>query len=150
MIGFLKGILVVLTSLVLITGTWMVTPSSLFLRPISIAIDGTTLTFIRETPYGDTDVIWHGQITLLNADGFECSGNGRGIVQQQPNDLVQRRVSAWMQECVAAGPPYVIRYEYQVMLFGLIPLRPVGISGTMQRPLLGDLPDALKPDGKLP
>ena len=57
-------------SLVAITGAWLALPSSLFLHPVSIAIDGTTLTFIRETPHGDVDVVWHGQIVLLNPGGF--------------------------------------------------------------------------------
>ncbi len=114
---------------------WLTVGSSIFLRPVSLVLDGTQLTFVRETPFGEVDAKWWGEITLLDngsdRDGFECPGSGRRPFQVAENDLVTATIGAWAMPCVSQGPPMVFRLAYQVMLFGKIPLRPVYFSATM-------------------
>lgn len=115
---------------VVLGGLWLGIGSAVFLKPIIMQIDDHNYTFVRETPFGDVDVIWRAELTLLDRgaasfDGFECSGNGRRTFQTAPGDLVSGKLGSWADSCVEAGPPMVLRATYQVMLLGVIPLRPV-------------------------
>lgn len=128
MISLLRVILVAMVAVVLTMVVWLVTPSSMFFAPVSMTLEGDTLTFVRDTPFGEVDVEWVGEISVINSDGFECAGSGVRIAQETPNGIVSGRVGTWARACLDAGPPFVIRYRYKVWLFGLIPLRPTGIS----------------------
>ena len=112
-------------------GLWFSIGSHLFLKPIALRMDGYSYTFLRETPFGDVDAKWWAEMTLLDRgdtrfDSYECNlGNGRRMFQVSENDLVTGSLTSSAGPCVDAGPPMVFRASYQVMLFGLIPLRPV-------------------------
>lgn len=112
---------------------WIAVPSSVFLQPVSLSVSGRTLTMVRLTPFGDVTARWTGEITMLDRGGMECpAGGGTMLAQVVHNDLVRRDLGEWAAPCLDAGPPFVLRFEFQVMLFGLLPLRPVITAVTVK------------------
>lgn len=128
MIRVLRAILIAMAMSALAMVVWIVTPSSMFFAPVSLSLDGDKLTMVRDTPFGDVAVEWVGEITLIDRDGFECSGSGHRIAQVADNGVVTGTIGRWASACIEEGPPFVLRYRYQVWLLGVIPLRPTGIS----------------------
>jgi len=112
-------------------GLWLFVGSHLFLKPIALRLDGYDFIFLRETPFGDVDAKWSAEMVLMDRgdtrfDSYECDlGNGRRMFQESEHNLVTGSLTSSAKPCVEAGPPMVFRASYQVMLFGLIPLRPV-------------------------
>ena len=129
MIKVLTRIISLFAVIALTLFAWVMTPSALFLNPLYFSLEGTKQTTIRETPFGDVDVRWVGEITM--ADGTECTGHGQYIAQDQPGNMVITTIQPWAMDCINAGPPFVLRYRLQVMLFGIIPLRPVDMVTTV-------------------
>lgn len=125
---FLRWTLAFMATVVLLLVLWVATPSSLFYNPVALKLEGETVTVVRDTPFGEVPITWIGEITLLDQDNFECSGSGNRIAQVEKGGVVSQRIGSWAFPCMAAGRPFVLRYQYQVYLFGIIPLRPVGIS----------------------
>lgn len=103
---------------------WILTPSSLFVRHVSTQIDGNTVTFTRETPFGTVRGRWISTISLL--DGRECNSDFWAIAEYQeiPSNIVVYELGDWAADCIDIGPPYTITTYRSVMLFGFIPLRP--------------------------
>ena len=112
---------------------WLMTPSTMFFNPLSLSLDGDRITLVRDTPFGDVPIDWIGEITLINQDNYECGGSGHRIAQQEKSGAVTLKIGAWAKPCLDAGAPFVLRYQYQVWLFGLIPLRPTGISLVVEK-----------------
>lgn len=127
MIILLRAILVAMGAVVIAMTVWICTPSTMFFNPISLTLEGDQLTFVRDTPFGDVPIDWIGEITLLDEDNFECAGSGRRIAQNEKSGLITGKIGAWAKPCLDAGAPFILRYQYQVRLLGLIPLRPTGI-----------------------
>ena len=122
-----------MTAAVAVMVLWLVTPSAMFFNPLSLALAGDQMTLVRDTPFGDVRIDWIGEITLLNQDNYECGGSGRRIAQDEKSNAVTLKIGAWAKPCLDAGAPFVLRYQYQVRLFGLIPLRPTGISLVVEK-----------------
>lgn len=103
---------------------WVCLPSSMFIRTVSMTVDGAAVRFIRETPFGGVRASWVSEITLAN--GQECnSGSWRqAYYQEQPGNLVTYELGAWAAPCIEAGPPYYMTTTRMVWLFDVIPLRP--------------------------
>jgi hypothetical protein len=103
---------------------WLCIPSSLFIRHIDTRVDGNTVIFVRDLPFGTVPARWRSEITML--DGRECSSGAwrTSTYQEQANGIVSYELDEWAASCVSEGPPFVLRTHRQVLLFGLIPLRP--------------------------
>lgn len=131
-----RGLLQVWWVLVLVAGLlagWLLIPSSFLVQPVSVSLRGDTLTIARSTPFGDVTVNWLGEVVLLDGrDNFECTGSGTSIIQYQPDGLYTGVIGAWAKPCLDDGAPFVLRFRYQALLFGLIPLRPVYFGTTVQ------------------
>lgn len=105
---------------------WFALPSSLFIYPVSMAVeDDGMVTSVRRTPFGAVEADWTARIVVSHNNGYICAATGTAYYTQVPGDLVRYRIGAWALPCIEAGPPLVITYTRQVKLFGLIPLRPV-------------------------
>ncbi len=109
-------------------GLWASIGSDMFLHPTSLRLDGTTVILVRETPWGETYARWNSEITLIDEQGFECAAQGSAIFQNEVADTVTFTIGPWAGACIDAGPPMVFRARWQVVLFGVIPLRPVSIT----------------------
>lgn len=107
---------------------WLAVPSTVFLRPVATLLDVDTgrVTFTRETPFGTVTARWRTEITLVGRDDFECNSGRWSIAtyQQRAGDTVQYQIGEWANDCVEAGPPFIMRTVRQVLLFDVIPLRP--------------------------
>lgn len=114
-----------LLAFVALAGVWLAVPSSLFIREVSITVDGDRVTFTRELPWGEVPGVWASEITL--ADGATCSSGGwqPALYQQQEGNTVTYPLGGWARECVEAGPPFYLRTVRWVMLWGWLPLRPM-------------------------
>jgi len=124
----LRVIFVAMATVALALLVWIVTPSSMFYSPVSLNLEGDRLTFVRDTPFGEVQIEWIGEITLLKQDHYECGGSGRRLAQPEPGGVMSATIGAWAKPCLDAGAPFILRFQYQVMLFGIIPLRPTGIT----------------------
>jgi hypothetical protein len=129
--SFLRQILLWMITTATLMALWLITPSSLFVQPISLGLKGNKLTIIRETPLGDVTVNWIGEIYLIGREGFECAGQGTSIIQTVPDDLYTGTIGAWAKPCLEEGPPFILRFQYSAQLFGIIPLRPVHFATTV-------------------
>lgn len=114
---------------------WLAVPSSFLVQPVSVSLRGDQLTISRSTPFGSVTVNWLGEIALLDGrENYECTGSGTSIIQQQPDGIYTGTIGPWAKPCLDAGAPFVLRFRYQALLFGLIPLRPVYFGTTVQGP----------------
>ncbi len=124
-----------ITSILLILGAIAVFlfPSSIFIRVIGLDMQGRTITFARELPYGDVYGEFSGEI--VREDGMEChSGPWQpNHYQVQEGNVIVSTISEWAWPCVDLGAPYYIRYMIRVRLFGLIPLRPFETVAQIER-----------------
>lgn len=125
---FLRVVIVAMGAVVLALVAWVSTPSAMFFNPVSLTLEGERLTFVRDTPFGEVNILWIGEIILLDQDNFECSGQGNRMAQVADGNVVSANIGVWARPCIEAGAPFILRYQYQVVLWGLIPLRPVEIS----------------------
>lgn len=105
---------------------WWAIPSSLFIRTVSLTVDGDVARFTRELPRGEVRARWHSEITLIDGEEFECNSGGWRIAhyQQVPGNTVRYALGNWADDCIAAGPPFYITTTRQVLLWGFLPLRP--------------------------
>lgn len=112
---------------VILGGIWFAVPSSVFIRNISISVEGRTIRYVRETPFGDVTAEWQAEITLIDADGFECNSGGWNVATYQvaPGNTVTYDLTDWADPCLEAGPPFYLTTTRRVLLFGVIPLRQV-------------------------
>lgn len=132
MIAVLRAIAMGMLSIILALGVYLAVPSSMFFRPIALTIDGDDLRFVRETPFGAVDVSWSAEMVLLATEGYECVGSGVREIQPAPGNVVRGKIGPWAEFCIDLGPPFVLRYHYQVLLFGWLPLRPTEIAITVE------------------
>ncbi|KQI68176.1 hypothetical protein AN189_12340 [Loktanella sp. 3ANDIMAR09] len=123
--------------LVLFIG-WLLLPSGLFLRDISMTVDGRTVRYVRETPFGSVTAEWASEITLIDGEEFECSSGGWRVAtyQEVQGNTVTYDLGAWADKCLEAGPPYYLTTVRRVLLLGRIPLREMRtiteVQGTRQ------------------
>lgn len=131
---FLRFVFVTMGAVILLMLVWLATPSSVFYKPISLAIAGRDLTFLRETPFGPVTVHWIGEVTMLDKESLECMNEGSFIGQDGQDELLTVPVGEWAYRCIDQGKPFILRYQFQVMLGGVLPLRPTDISVTINKP----------------
>lgn len=115
-------------SLILLAGAvaWWLTPSDLFIRSVSLTVEGDVVRFTRELPRGGVRARWHSEITLIDGEEYECNSGGWAIAhyQEVPGNTVRYTIGSWADRCIEAGPPFYITTTRQVLLFGFLPLRP--------------------------
>lgn len=116
---------------ILIAALYWTVPSTAFLRPYALSLEGARVTFVRGTPSGGVWARWTTEIRLLDTEQgvarprLECSANGVSYYQPEPDDTVYYTIGAYATPCLDAGPPLVIIQRWRPMLFGVIPLRPI-------------------------
>lgn len=117
---------------------WIAFPSAFFVRSIELTYNPETrvFTFVREIrptwflmPGADGagyDARWWSEVVVIAPEPFEChSGAWRNaFYQETTGNAVSYRNGAWIEDCLNAGWPFYIEARRQVMLFGVIPLRP--------------------------
>ncbi|KQI68685.1 hypothetical protein AN189_07190 [Loktanella sp. 3ANDIMAR09] len=134
-----------LTVAILVGAAILAIPSSLFLRDISLTVDGRTVRYVRETPFGDVTAEWHAEITLIDGDGFECASGPWAVAtyQQIPGNTVTYDLGSWADKCIEAGPPFYLTTTRRVLLFGVIPLRKMvqrtEVEGERPAPTIDDV-----------
>ncbi|KQI67058.1 hypothetical protein AN189_17705 [Loktanella sp. 3ANDIMAR09] len=139
----LAGVLVVLA--LVVSGAYLAVPSSLFLRDVSMTVDGDRVRYVRETPFGDVTAEWHAEITLIDGDGFECASGPWQVATYQaiPGNTVTYNLGSWADDCLEAGPPYYLTTTRRVLLFGVIPLRKMTqrteVEGERPAPTIDDV-----------
>ncbi|RVV97686.1 hypothetical protein EKE94_09265 [Mesobaculum littorinae] len=92
------------------------------------------MTVVRETPFGAVEARWHGVVRVVGREaGRICISppGAAGTYEPQDNDLVRYEVGAWAVPCLDAGPPITVSYTRRVVAFGILPLRPVTYSFTI-------------------
>ena len=119
---------------IVVTSLWFAFPSSSFIREISTTLEGKRVIFVRELPYGETTARWWSEITLIDADGFECASGApqTSFYQQAPGNTATWDLGDWAMSCLDEGPPFYLTAHRQVMLFGIIPLRPMRSTTEVQ------------------
>lgn len=124
----LQIIMMIMAGITLLMVAWLSTPSSIFFNPLKLYIKDEKITLVRITLAENTEIEWIGEITLLGRDGFQCHGYGKYITSYEENNIVTRDIGLWAKPCLDQGAPFILRYSYQVIVLGILPLRPVGIS----------------------
>jgi hypothetical protein len=122
----------------IVTALWFAFPTSFFIKPVSLTIEGREGRFVRETPYGLVAGRWRSEITLIDGDGFECSTKEWKLEDYQPikGNAVTFNLGPWADDCIEAGPPFYLTTTRQVLLFGFIPLR----EDRQRTEILGETP----------
>ncbi len=137
-IGFIDPVMI---TVIVLGAVWLSTPSVLFVNPVATTFDLETnrVTVVRKTPFGTVEGRWHTEIQALTT-GEECS-SGPGwtastyqVVEGDdgPPDTVSYPIGEWAADCVEV--PFIIQDTRQVLLWGLIPLRPVR-TNTLVKPI---------------
>ena len=113
--------------IVLLMFLWFITPSSFFVRSTatSFNFDTNTVTFTRRVPFGTTYGQVFQELSVPHADHLECSTKEwqKIIYQADGPQTVPYKLGDWADDCLALGPPFVLRTSRQVVLFNLVPLR---------------------------
>lgn len=104
---------------------WIMVPTSVFIREISLTVTGPTVRFVRELPFGHVSARWRSEITLIDGDGFECNSGAWRQAEYQPipGNTVTYQIGDWAKDCLEAGPPFYLSTTRQVLFMGIIPLR---------------------------
>lgn len=126
MIAVLRFFDVLSVVLLLAVGTWFLLPSNVFINQLSLKVENGMVHFTRELPFGEVTARWWSEITVPEYGSYECSSGAprMAFYQEVPGDTVTYNLGAWAQPCLAKGSLYVLSSHRQVMLFGVIPLRP--------------------------
>ena len=117
--------------IVLALVVWFATPSRLFFNPEEVHIDGYEVTLARTYPvsflFGPPVVSYTETVRRLDGSGQICDdNNGAGYQYVTEGPIGRWDIEDWAKDCMIA--PYLWRAEWQVKVFGLIPLRPVSLS----------------------
>lgn len=114
---------------VLIIGmAWLAIPSSVFLKPYDLDINGERVTFVRDTPLGSVDVRWVGEVVRLSpirGPKLTCVQSGVARFEELPGNQVEGDKTVWFGPCIDAPGEYLYRVSFRVLAFGWFPLRPV-------------------------
>ena len=110
---------------ILIFVIWVAIPSSLFLKPESVAVseDGQVV-FVRSLPLGRVTARWTIKIRVIYSDGHVCVNSGETVYTQEDDNTVVYNFGEWADRCLEQGPPLNVIFTRQVLLLGIIPLRP--------------------------
>lgn len=115
-----------ISALFFVIVVWLSIPSSLFISDAEMVIDGSRVEFFRLTPFGEIEARWRSEIVVHDDSNFECS-SGKWVTstyQVRPRNLVTYQIGKWAMPCLEREINYTMTTVLQVMLFGLIPLRP--------------------------
>lgn len=130
------------SSIAVILGVlWITLESSDFLRPISAQVIGDEVSLIRLTPSGAVTARYRDDVLFVDQDeklwqACETSLSGESIYQVT-RSAVTFPIKAWFppELCDVSRPgTYRVHSEWTVLLFGLLPLRPVVLEWEFTRP----------------
>jgi len=107
---------------------YLALPSRLFVKVQSITYTEREVYMVRETPFGAVTARWSTEVLPLAEGAADCSASGVARYQAEPKNAVRFEADPRLWPCIDAGPPYAIRDEWQVLLFGVIPLRPYSLT----------------------
>lgn len=118
-------------------GMWgFVLSSDQFFDPVSIRVKGDYVLFERITPRGPVRARWSDDVIWLSPAGAEqvCDTHGHSTYDGS-RGVVSIPIDQWFPwGCdVSRAATYFVRSEWQVLLFGTIPLRPVSFEWRFER-----------------
>ena len=106
---------------------WFGVGTEAFISAPQLKIEGETVYFTRQTPFGDVTARWHSEIVVLDGSGYECTSGDWLIANYQKikGNAVSYTIGDWALPCLARGADYTITTTRQAILFGVLPLRPM-------------------------
>ncbi len=135
--GLERAVALVFVLFILLAAIWGAVSTSLFLRQDSMAITRSEtgdwiMTSVRATPLGTFEAEWIGEYRVVGReDGMTCQASGRSNVSATEGNIVRYRIGDWALPCLEEGPPIAVTYTRRALLLGVIPLRPVRFSFTI-------------------
>lgn len=125
------GTLLALTMLLV---TWAMLPSRLFFDPTAVTIEGTHVTVARTAPlvhiFGEPFIRY--VEVVRNAKGMACDTNNlNGYRYKTSLPVGSWALGDWAAPCMDERP-FVWTAQWQVMLFDMIPLRPVSLTTVVE------------------
>lgn len=120
---------------------WVVLPSAWFIDPVAVHYDGREVTIIRRVPHGPMYATWSREMHVVGTER-DCYAPDvssyvmpfRGGRDTQSAEITATyREGGWALPCLTAEPPIIAVHTWQVRLFGIIPLRPVRTTATIER-----------------
>lgn len=117
---------------------WLAVPSSLFINPTAVKIDGSTVTVTRTFPLPNTlPSIFGARFkyteTVRPLDGSrDCHAPDAPpfTYTKRDSDFGRWTIEAWAGPCM--GDDFLWEASWSYRLFGIIPLRPVRLSGIFE------------------
>jgi hypothetical protein len=104
-----------------LVGLWLSVPSSVFMKPVSLAVRDGDFIFVRETPFGSVTGRWTQEV---RSDLGECAEQGRNPYQDQGLRPVRYAISDALAPCIPdPGEIFVVDTVRTIYLFDIIPLR---------------------------
>jgi len=126
----LRGIFNALILVALIFGLWLATPSSLFFAPRAVSISGYEVTVARDFPlsgiFGAPFIRYTETVRDLTEFNYPCTENNFPGFQYSTDRYASWDIEEWAAPCMSGN--YQWSAEWTVMLFGIIPLRPVTMT----------------------
>lgn len=129
---------------------WLALPSAVFLRPSVLYYDQNTgyATLTRTVHFFDAVHVRYKTEMRVLSTGIKCqAANSLNVVTYHKHDepavssitgeplplgTVMWPIEDEFWPCVAAEPPLVVEASWWVLLFGVIPLRPVTITDVLE------------------
>lgn len=127
-------------ALILSVFVWFIVPSSVFYQPVNMAVvknpQGRWIAIAeRRLPWGPKYGRTQALIQVLGReDGQECQWTTEGLFVPRDNNVTRYDITEWAAPCLDSGPPISILFSRTVYLGGIIPLRPVHYSFTLNNP----------------
>lgn len=148
-------------AILLLAGLWLSVPSSVFIKPQALIYDGRQATLRRLTPWGAIDAEWHRELYVVGTR-FECHAPPivqrvqkiDGYTNPETGEMVAADTVSWTVggealDCLRAEPPIIATHTWRVLIFGVIPLRPVRLTTTIETSLLPPCDDVrVSDDGR--
>lgn len=132
------GVFTKLAAFIVLTGViWYCLPSSVFFKPINMTIvknsDGHWIAVSeRNLPWGTVSGRTHAFIQVLGrVDGQECQWDTYNVFRPREKNVTYYDITDWAGPCLDFGPPTSVHFSRSIYLFGLIPLRSVDYSFTL-------------------
>ena len=122
---------------VLVAVLWLSFTSEIFYKPLNMTVIKTEdnhwiAVSERILPFGAVSGRTHAFIQVLGReDGQECQWSTDTLFAPRPNNITRYDITYWAGECLDQGPPISVRFSRTIYLGGLIPLRPVHYTFTI-------------------
>lgn len=101
---------------------WVSIPTSFFLDVRGTRYTDGTLTINRVARFGTVSARWWSEAT--DSSGRECQASGTSTYSNIRGPVVTFAIDERLAPCFAGPRPLFIEDKWQVMILGIIPLRP--------------------------